>query len=87
MRVKNNWKLYSNDESEVEQSGNQRETVSLDTLAKLTGFPVELIKAELLLHDMNSSEPISLENLRSHMVKFLQRSMAKEESMFKEANP
>lgn len=85
MQVKNDWKLYKNEDSGVENSDSNEQTVSLDALSKLTGFPVEFIKAELFLNELKSSEPIPLANLRSHMLKFLKRSMAKENSLLKEA--
>ena len=43
--------------------------VSLEVLAKLTGFPVELIKEELFNGEI--SEQVSMEALRSAMLTFI----------------
>jgi len=46
----------------------ENEKVSLDTLAELTGFPKEFIQDELGL----ISDQITLENLRTNMLKYLE---------------
>ena len=51
------------------ESGN--DIVSLESLAKMTGFPSELIKKELLIND----DQLSLTDLRSTMMKFLMRTI------------
>lgn len=43
--------------------------ISLETLAKMTGFPVEMIKEEIF-HGKDSEE-ISLEDLRSAMLTYI----------------
>ncbi len=47
--------------------------VPLSSLAKLTGFPADFIKKELLLKD-----PTSMEALRSSMAKYLDRTLSQE---------
>ncbi|OUR96393.1 hypothetical protein A9Q84_08560 [Halobacteriovorax marinus] len=49
-------------------SASTEEQVSFSTLSKMTGFPVEFIKKELLLED----EPISMSQLRSSMAIYLE---------------
>ncbi len=51
-------------------SGN--DIVSLDSFAKLTGFPSELIKKELLI----SGEQVSMKELRSSMMKYLMKTIS-----------
>jgi len=46
----------------------ENEKVSLDTLAELTGFPKEFIQDELGL----ISDQITLKNLRTNMLKYLE---------------
>jgi hypothetical protein len=76
MQNREDWKLYNNED--VQGSNVKKdEMVSIEALAKLTGFPAQMIKAELFLGDMSENELIPLENLRSHMLKFLQRSLGK----------
>jgi len=45
------------------------ETISLDSLASLTGFPVDFIKKELVL----DSEELSIEDLRKTVAYFLEQ--------------
>jgi hypothetical protein len=47
--------------------------VSLATLAKMTGFPVEMIKEEIFKG--KDSEEVSLEELRSAMLSYLDTTM------------
>ncbi len=47
--------------------------VSLEVLAKMTGFPVEMIKEEIL-KDHNDQE-VSLEDLRSAMLSYIDSTM------------
>lgn len=51
------------------ESGN--DIVSLESLAKMTGFPSELIKKELLI----SGDHLSMTDLRSTMMKFLMKTI------------
>lgn len=51
--------------------------VSLEVLAKMTGFPVELIKEEIF-HGA-SSEEVSLEELRTAMLSYIDTTMLMEE--------
>lgn len=47
--------------------------VSLETLAKMTGFPVELIKEEIFAGE--GSDQVSLEELRSAMLTYIDSTM------------
>jgi hypothetical protein len=47
--------------------------VSLETLAKMTGFPVELIKEEVFSGKISSQ--VSLEELRAAMLTYLDSTM------------
>lgn len=47
--------------------------VSLETLAKMTGFPVELIKEEIFPGE--STDQVSLEELRSAMLSYIDSTM------------
>ena len=47
--------------------------VSLDTLAKMTGFPVELIKTEIF--NGGDEDQVSLEDLRSAMLSYIDSTM------------
>lgn len=47
---------------------NTEDRVSFSTLSKMTGFPIEFIKKELLLDE----EPISMSKLRSSMAIYLE---------------
>jgi hypothetical protein len=44
-------------------------SVSLETLSKMTGFPVELIKEELF--NGSSSDQVCLESLRAAMLSYI----------------
>lgn len=50
----------------------ESQKVDLNSFAKMTGFPVELIKKELLI---NEKEELSLEQLRDAMVSYLDSTM------------
>ncbi len=55
-------------------------TVSLEVLAKMTGFPVELIKEEIF-NGKSQGEEVSLEELRSAMLSYIDSTMfTKEEN-------
>ena len=47
--------------------------VSLEMLAKMTGFPVELIKEEIFKGE--STDQVSLEDLRSAMLSYIDTTM------------
>lgn len=47
--------------------------VSLETLAKMTGFPVELIKEEVFNGEVSSQ--VSLEELRAAMLSYIDSTM------------
>lgn len=47
--------------------------VSLEMLAKMTGFPVELIKEEIFKGE--NTEQVSLEELRSAMLSYIDSTM------------
>lgn len=49
-------------------------TVSLEVLAKMTGFPLELITEEIFNGKKNQDE-VSLEELRSAMLNFIDSTM------------
>ena len=49
----------------------ESEKLSLSSLSLMTGFPVDFIKSELLM-DSDKNE-LSVEDLRSHMVSFLEK--------------
>ncbi len=51
------------------------EKVSIDTLSKMTGFPVEFIKKELLIEN----EEVSMNELRSTMMTFLDSTIPNEQ--------
>lgn len=48
--------------------------VSLEVLAKMTGFPVEMIKEEIFKGESLGSE-VSLEDLRSAMLSYIDSTM------------
>ena len=52
------------------------EKVDLNSFAELTGFPVDLIKNELLM-DQNQ-EDINLDELREAMLQYLNKTMMEE---------
>jgi hypothetical protein len=61
--------------TEKTMAGQQDESskVSLDVLAKMTGFPVEIIKDELLKGTTESE--ISMEDLRAAMLSYIDSTM------------
>lgn len=60
-----------NREVRLEES---KEEVNLSTLSDLTGFPVDFIKKELML-DGDASNEMALQELRSKMLNYLDRTM------------
>mgnify|MGYP001170272878 CR=1 FL=1 len=59
----------------LDQITNEQELVSLDSLAALTGFPVEMIKSELFKDSALENEKISLADLRKAMVSYIDATM------------
>ena len=59
----------------LEQKTNEQELVSLDSLAALTGFPVEMIKSELFKDSSLETEKVTLAELRKAMVGFIDATM------------
>jgi hypothetical protein len=58
------------------QCNDETALFTLNTLAEMTGFPIHLIKKELLLSDdMGDNEPLPLELLRQAMLKYLDSSI------------
>lgn len=53
-------------------------TVSLEVLAKMTGFPLELITEEIF-NGKNTKDEVSLEELRSAMLNFIDSTMLVED--------
>ena len=53
----------------TENAGTPAERISLETLARMTGFPVEMIKDEIF--QGKGSEDISLEDLRAAMLTYI----------------
>jgi hypothetical protein len=53
---------------------NESTSVNLSEFAEMTGFPVELVKKELMM-DRNSTEEVSLGELRTAMLKYLDSAM------------
>lgn len=51
-----------------------QELVSLESLAEMTGFPVEMIRKELFNSEL-TQEKISLEDLRAAMVNYIDATM------------
>jgi len=75
---KTDLKLFKETKSEsTDEHKVAKESVSLEALAAMTGFPAKMIKTELFLGELNEGEPISLEELRTHMLGFLNRSLSK----------
>jgi hypothetical protein len=56
-------------DSQIGLCAEGKNTVSLETLSKMTGFPVELIKEELF--NGSSSEQVCLETLRAAMLSYI----------------
>lgn len=52
--------------------------ISLDVLAKMTGFPIEMIKEEIFQGQDGSSE-ISLDDLRAAMLTYIDSTLLTEE--------
>jgi hypothetical protein len=60
------------------ENAENEQMVKLESLATLTGFPVELIKKELF-NDEEIKEDISLSDLRSAMVDYIDATMLEDE--------
>ena len=64
---------------EVSESKNeQNDHFSLRTLSLLTGFPVQLIRKELLLDDIDENDQLSMDVLRLAMGHYLDTTMLQE---------
>lgn len=59
----------------LDQNANEQELVSLDSLAELTGFPVEMIKSELFKNSSLETEKVTLAELRKAMVSYIDATM------------
>lgn len=59
----------------LDQNANEQELVSLDSLAELTGFPVEMIKSELFNNSSLETEKVTLAELRKAMVSYIDATM------------
>lgn len=60
----------------LDQITNENELVSLDSLAALTGFPVEMIKTELFKDSsLENEEKVTLADLRKAMVSYIDATM------------
>jgi site-specific DNA-adenine methylase len=58
-----------------DQAKEKQEMVTLKSLSDLTGFPVKMIKEELFSESDLQSESISLEQLRTAMMSYLDETM------------
>lgn len=61
------------------ETKNEQEMVTLKSLSDLTGFPVEMIKTELFNGSDLSEETISLTDLRSAMMSYIDKTMLDDE--------
>ncbi len=52
----------------------EKEKVSLEVLAKMTGFPIELIKEEIFKGE-NTDAEVSLDDLRMAMLSYIDSTM------------
>ncbi len=60
----------------VESSAiNSVQKISLDHLAQMTGFPLEMIQQELLLSDDEVNQGVSIEELRAKMLTFIDENL------------
>lgn len=55
--------------SKTHKHDNSAQVIDLGTLSKLTGFPTDFIKKELLIEDIGQ---LDLEELRTKMVSYLE---------------
>lgn len=62
-------------ESEAKE---KQEMVTLKSLSDLTGFPVKMIKEELFREQNLDEETVSLEDLRTAMMSYLDETMLEE---------
>lgn len=63
------------DSATIATTKDNQEMVTLKSLSDLTGFPVKMIKEELFSHNQLSDEAVSLEDLRSAMLNYLDQTM------------
>ncbi len=59
---------------DAKTENNEQEMVSIESLATMTGFPVEMIKTELF-NNTDVEGDVSLDELRSAMVSFIDATM------------
>ena len=62
------WRAKTETEAHPSHKTEDQKQVPLESLSKLTGFPVEFIKKELLLDEEN----ISMSDLRQSIVRYLE---------------
>lgn len=58
----------------LENKNDDQEMISLESLADLTGFPVEMIRTELFKSEL-TEEKITLDELRKAMVSYIDATM------------
>jgi len=68
----------SDKNSRLDGSEEKNSSISLETLSKMTGFPVELIKQEIF--NGSSSDHVCLESLRSAMLSYIDSTLLIQES-------
>lgn len=61
----------------LDKATEDQEMVTLDTLAEMTGFPVEMIRTELFSSELAGDE-VSLTKLREAMVNYIDATMLKD---------
>jgi hypothetical protein len=62
----------------VEVQPSEVDSINVNTLAELTGFPLDLIQKELLLTDEDMKNGVSIEILRERMLKYIDQTMMSE---------
>jgi len=64
-----------------------KQRVGLSSLSELTGFPIDLLKKELLLEGvLDANEEISIEELREAMAKFVNKTLLEVEKLKDQLN-
>jgi hypothetical protein len=66
-------RMLGQDGTTVGSSETKNTKISLEALAKMTGFPVEMIKEEVF--QGQSNQEVSLEELRSAMLSYIDSTM------------
>jgi hypothetical protein len=62
----------------LEVKNSEKEMVTLESLSDLTGFPVEMIKTELFNGTDLNEDTISLTQLRTAMMSYIDETMLKD---------